>query len=156
MVEESKKIIHRLFEGKFWYRVRVGFFKNLEDARLVGGKIFEKYQNDDLFSEKFWPVQPGTQELSRPVIDLRQPLNKPWVVELPLYSSQSDALEDMAELNTETDFSYISQRLKSSSSGKLEFRIRIGFFETKREAGSLIYKLKKKFPKLNPMKRIRL
>ena len=90
------------------------------------------------------------------MIDLRQPLNKPWVVQLPLYANQADALKDMGELNTETDFSYISQKLKSSSSGKLEFRIRIGFFETKREAGGMIYKLKKKFPQFKRMKRVRL
>ena len=144
------------FEGKFWYRVRVGFFKNLEDARTAGDEIFKKYQGYNYFSTKYWPVQPGLQELSRPVIDLRQPLNKPWVVQLPLYANQADALKDMGELNTETGFSYISQKLKSSSSGKLEFRIRIGFFETKREAGGMIYKLKKKFPQFKRMKRVRL
>ena len=144
------------FEGKFWYRLRVGFFKNLEDARTTGKKIADKYQNENYFSTIFWPVQPGPQELSRPVIDLRQPLNKPWVVQLPLYSSQADALKDMAELNIETDFSYISQKLESPSSGKLEFRIRIGFFETKREAGRMIYSLKKKFPQFKLMKRVRL
>ena len=63
------------FDGKFWYRVRVGFFKNLEDALTTGKKIFEKFKDEELFSENFMPVQPGPQELSRPVIDLRQPLN---------------------------------------------------------------------------------
>ncbi|MBT5794656.1 SPOR domain-containing protein [bacterium] len=144
------------FEGKFWYRLRVGFFKNLEDARTTGKKIAEKYQSENYFSTTYWPVQPGPQELSRPVIDLRQPLNKPWVVQLPLYSSQADALKDLAELNIETDFSYISQKLESPSSGKLEFRVRIGFFETKRDAGRMIYSLKKKFPQFKLMKRVRL
>ncbi len=144
------------FEGKYWYRVRVGFFKNLEDARTIGKKISEKYQGEDYFSTKFWPVQPGPQELSRPVIDLRQPLNKPWVIQLPLYASQADALKDMAQLNIETDFSYISQKLKSASSGKLEFRIRIGFYETKKEAGRMIYRLKKKFPQFKRMKSFHL
>ena len=144
------------FEGKFWYRLRVGFFKNLEDARTIGKKIAEKYQSENYFSTTFWPVQPGPQELSRPVIDLRQPLNKPWVVQFPLYSRQADALKDMAEINIETDFSYISQKLESPSSGKLEFRVRIGFFETKREAAIMIYRLKKKFPHLKLMKSVRL
>ena len=144
------------FEGKYWYRVRVGFFKNLEDARTIGKKISEKYQAEDYFSTKFWPVQPGPQELSRPVIDLRQPLNKPWVIQLPLYSSQAEALKDMTQLNIETDFSYISQKLKSASSGKLEFRIRIGFYETKKDAGRMIYRLKKKFPQFKRMKSFHL
>jgi hypothetical protein len=144
------------FEGKYWYRVRVGFFKNLEDARTIGKKISEKYQGEDYFSTKFWPVQPGPQELSRPVIDLRQPLNKPWVIQLPLYSSQAEALKDMTQLNIETDFSYISQKLKSASSGKLEFRIRIGFYETKKDAGRMIYRLKKKFPQFKRMKSFHL
>ena len=144
------------FNGKFWYRIRVGFFKNLEDARSTGEKMLEKYQNEELFSAKYWPVQPGPQELSRPVIDLRQPLNKPWVIELPLYKAQSKALQDLTLLNAETDFSYISQKLKSASTGKLVFRIRIGFFETKKEASGMIYRLKKKFPQFKRMKRIRL
>ena len=63
---------------------------------------------------------------------------------------------ECAEINTGIDFSYISQKLKSASSGKLAYRIRIGFFETKREAGGMIYRLKKKFPKLKRMKRVRL
>ena len=144
------------FDGNFWYRLRVGFFKNLEDARTAGKIIFEKFQDEELFSENFLPVRPGLQELSRPVIDLRQPLNKPWVIELPLYAMQNKVLKDFAELNREIDFSYISQKLKSASSGKLAYRIRIGFFETKREAGGMIYRLKKKFPKLKRMKRVHL
>jgi len=34
------------FDGKFWYRVRVGFFKNLEDALTTGKKIFEKFKDE--------------------------------------------------------------------------------------------------------------
>ena len=144
------------FDGKYWYRVRVGFFKNLEDARTEGKLMFEKFKDDELFNENFLPVQPAIQELSRPVIDLRQPLNKPWVIELPLYSELNKAMKDIATLNTEIDFSYISQKLKSASSGKLVFRIRIGFFETKKEAGGMIYKLRKKFPHLKKLRRVRL
>ena len=144
------------FANKLWYRVRIGFFKNLEDARLTGKKIFEKYKDDEYFASKYWPVQPGTQELSRPVIDLTQPLNKPWVIQLPYYESQADALKDLAELNTETDFSFVSQKLESETSGKLKFRIRIGFFETKRDAGRKIYLIKKKLPQFKRMKSVRL
>ena len=144
------------FGGKLWYRLRVGFFKNLEDARLTGKKILEKYKEDEFFASKYWPVQPGSQELSRPVIDLTQPLNKPWVIQLPYYKSQADALKDLAELNTETDFSFVSQKLESDTSGKLKFRIRIGFFETKRDAGRKIYLIKKKLPQFKLMKSVKL
>lgn len=144
------------FEGEFWYRVRVGFFKNLEDARSTGKKILEKYKGDEYFESNYWPVRPGSQELSRPVIDLTQPLNKPWVIQLPYYSSLADTLKDLSELNTETDFSYISQKLESDSSGKLKFRIRIGFFETKKDAIRNIYAIKKKIPKFKLMKSVRL
>ena len=144
------------FKGKIWYRVRVGFFKNLEDARSTGKKIFNKYKSDEYFSSKYWPVRPGSQELSRPLIDLSQPLNKPWIIQLPYYKSQAAALEDMAELNHETDFSYVSQKLESDSSGKLNFRIRIGFFETRKEANRKIFSLKKKFSRFKIMKSIHL
>ena len=72
-------------------------------------EIVEKYKEEGVFTSKPWPVQPGPQELSRPVIDLRQPLNKSWVIQLPLYKNQSDALKDLAEISIETEFSYISQ-----------------------------------------------
>ena len=140
------------FEEKFWYRVRVGFFKNLEDAQMTGKEIIEKYHKEKLFPSKSWPVQPGPQELSRPVIDLRQPLNKSWVIQLPLYKNQSDALKDLAYISTESDFSYISQKLDSESSEGLLFRIRIGFFEKKRDALRKIYVLKKKLPQLKNFK----
>ena len=144
------------FENKIWYRVRVGFFKNLEDASSTGKKIFNKYKSDEYFAAKYWPVRPGSQELSRPLIDLSQPLNKPWVIQLPYYKSQTSALKDMAELNHETDFSYVSQKLESDSSGKLNFRIRIGFFETRKEANRKIYSLKKKLPRFKIMRSVRL
>ncbi len=140
------------FEEKYWYRVRVGFFKNLEDARMAGKGIIKKYHEEGLFPLKSWPVQPGPQELSRPVIDLRQPLNKSWVIQLPFYKNQSDALKDLADLSAETDFSYISQKLKSASSDELMFRIRIGFFETKRDAQIKIFVLKKKLPQFKSFK----
>ncbi len=144
------------FEEKFWYRVRVGFFKNLEDARMTGREITERYEEEELFPLKSWPVQPGPLELSRPVIDLRQPLNKPWVIQLPLYKKQSEALKDLATISTETDFSYISQKLDPKSSDELFFRIRIGFFEKKRDAQRKIYVLKKKLPGLKSFKTMHL
>ena len=119
---------------------------------MTGREIIEKYHEEALFPSKFWPVQPGPQELSRPVIDLRQPQNKSWVIQLPLYKNQSDALKDLADISTKTDFSYISQKLESSSSEELLFRIRIGFFETKREAQRIIYGLKKNLPQLKSFK----
>ena len=125
---------------------------NLEDAQMTGSKIIEKYQEEGLFPSKYWPVQPGPQELSSPMIALRQPLNKSWVIQLPLYKNQSDALKDLADISTETDFSYISQKLDSASSEELLFRIRIGFFETKRDAQINIYVLKKKLPQLKIFK----
>ena len=144
------------FENKYWFRVRVGFFKNLEDTRAAGNKIMQKFQEEELFSSKYWPVQPGPQELSRPVIDLRQPLNKPWVIQLPLYESHADVLKDLADLSTQTDFSYISQKLQSDSSDEQVYRIRIGFFETKQEAKRTVYGIKKKLPQFKKLKLIRL
>ncbi len=130
------------FDGKFWYRVRVGFFKNIEDARAIGKEIHDKYKSDKWFAAKYWPVQPGPQELSRPILDLRQSLNKPWVIQLPLYTDKESALTDQGEFNIETEVSYLSQKLDSS--GKIQYRLRIGFFETQKEANEKIFVLKKK------------
>ena len=50
----------------------------------------------------------------------------------------------------------LNQKLESDSSGKLNFRIRMGFFETRKEARIKIFTLKKKLPKFKVMKSIRL
>ena len=119
---------------------------------LLEWKLLKNIRKRSFFPQNPWPVLPGPQELSRPVIDLRQPLNKSWVIQLPLYKNQSDALKDLADISTETDFSYISQKLDSASSKELLFRIRIGFFETKRDAQIKIYVLKKSYLNLRVLK----
>ena len=75
---------------------------------------------------------------------------KVFAAELP------DALKDLAEISKESNFSYISQKLNSPSSEKLLFRIRIGFFETKRDAQRKIYVLKKKLPQMKGFKTMQL
>ena len=51
------------FKGKIWYRVRVGFFKNLEDARSTGKKIFNKYKSDEYFSSKYFVASLHVSEI---------------------------------------------------------------------------------------------
>jgi septal ring-binding cell division protein DamX len=47
-------------KGVTYYRIRVGFFKNYEDAAKVGNLLASKYQ-----FPKPWIVMPGPEELAK-------------------------------------------------------------------------------------------
>jgi hypothetical protein len=120
------------YKGKLWFRVRVGFFKNTDEARAAGQEIYEAYRKRQLFPANFWPVLPSPGEQSRELLDLRQATNKPWVVQPPEYESFEAAAKDLARFSSETELSYLSMRLDSD--GKPVYRIRVGFFEQSSEA----------------------
>ncbi|MEE2717785.1 MAG: SPOR domain-containing protein [SAR324 cluster bacterium] len=130
------------YKGTHWFRVRVGFFKNPDEARTQGQEILEHFRAEKLFPESFWPVRPSSQELSKELLDLRKPLNKPWVLTLPLYADLAAALKDVAALAGKVDASYLSARMDSES-GQPQYRLRIGFYEKEGEATAILRRLKK-------------
>ena len=136
--------IHRTedkFEGMVWYRVRIGFFQGAEEAQLVGQEVFEKYSKSGEFTGDYWAVAPTSRELSRNLIDLQQPITKPWTIELPIEEDLTTASTLLPKFIEHTDFSYLSQRFDRETN-KLQFRIRVGFFETTGEARSTMYSLR--------------
>ena len=137
--------LHRtenVYKGTHWFRVRVGFFKNPDEARAQGQEILEHFRAESIFPENFWPVRPSPQELSKELLDLRKPLNKPWVLTLPLYADLEAALKDLAALSGKVDPSYLSARMDSES-GVPQYRLRIGFYEKKGDAAAILQRLKK-------------
>ncbi|MGK5093480.1 SPOR domain-containing protein [Deltaproteobacteria bacterium TL4] len=131
------------YQKKYWYRVRVGFFKTTDEAQTIGQEIYYRYKDETDFPQNYWAVLPSSQELSKELIDLRAPINKPWVLELPYYSSAQNAIKDLPLFSAKTDFAYISQRWNTETK-QVEYRTRIGFFETDEEA-------KKKLKALAPL-----
>ena len=145
--------LHRtenVYKGTHWFRGRVGFFKNPDEARLQGQEILEHFRAESIFPENFWPVRPSPQELSKELLDLRKPLNKPWVLTLPTYSeSELDAaFKDLAALSGKVDASYLSARLDPES-GTPQYRLRIGFYEKQGEAAAMLRRLRKDNPVLS-------
>jgi hypothetical protein len=130
------------YDGKTVYRVRVGFYQNLEQAQVIGQEIFEKYGQEGAFSQDYWAVIPTSRELSRNLIDLQQPITKPWTIELPLYADMENALSDLPKFVEQTDFTYLSQRFDPDSQ-TMSYRLRVGFFETAGEARSTMYQLRR-------------
>ncbi|MBP46040.1 MAG: hypothetical protein CL925_16775 [Deltaproteobacteria bacterium] len=127
------------FEKKYWYRVRVGFFKNTEDALEEGLKIQQRLRQSIQIEGRIWSVIPDSREMSRELINLKQPRNKPWVIQFPVYPKQNKALEDLALAALMSDFSYLSRKIDGKTL-EPEFRIRLGFFETSSEAKKQKYK----------------
>jgi hypothetical protein len=129
------------YEGIAWYRIRIGFFQGAEEAQLVGQEVFEKFLKSGEFTGDYWAVVPTSRELSRDLIDLQQPITKPWTIELPIEDSLAKASALLPKFIEHTDFSYLSQRFNRETN-KLQFRIRVGFFETTGEARSTMYSLR--------------
>ena len=121
------------FEKRYRYRVRVGFFKNSEDALETGLNILSEFGNAEGISKQIWPVIPDSREFSRELIDLKQPRNKPWILELPLYDNLASALKDLASFAHITNFSYLSRKIQGATL-QHHYRLRIGFYENRREA----------------------
>ena len=119
------------FENKYWFRIRVGFFKTTEAAQSIGEEIYFRYRDEIDLPKNYWAVLPTQRELNRQLIDFQAQRNKPWFVELPLYDSQEKAIEDLPELIEISVFSYLAYKIMDK---KVRYRIRLGFFETREEA----------------------
>ncbi len=132
------------YDGKHWFRVRVGFFKNVDEAQAMGKEIQEAHQGRKLFPPGYWPVLPTPSELSRELIDLRQAINKPWVVQPPDYDTFEEAVKDLARFSRETELSYLSMWVDPDS-GKATYRIRVGFYEQSGEASYVRTLLRRSF-----------
>ena len=127
------------FKNNYWYRVRVGFFKTPEAAQRIGEEIYFRYRDIIDLPKNYWAVLPTQRELNLQLVDFQAQRNKPWFVELPLYDSQENAIEDLPELMDISDFAYLAYQ---NSKGKIQYRIRFGFFETQDEAQNKLVPLR--------------
>ncbi len=128
------------FEGKHWFRVRVGTFKTSEEAQLVGQEIYYRYRDYETLPQNYWSVLPSSRELSGELVDLRAQQAKPWFVELPHYGSSEKAFADLPGLSETVDFSYLSRKKEAN---KVTYRIRVGFYETQSDAKKGLRALRK-------------
>ncbi|MBF0288387.1 MAG: SPOR domain-containing protein [SAR324 cluster bacterium] len=129
------------FDDKYWYRIRVGFFKTADEAQSAGEEIYFRFRDEKVLPKNYWAVLPSSQELNRELIDLRTRQNKPWFLELPEYGSKEQAIADLPIVAEISNFAYLSYR--HSEGGTVRYRMRIGFFETHLEAQNHLKKLEK-------------
>lgn len=139
---------------KFWYRVRVGYFKTSQDARAIGQEIYFRYRDEKKFlPQNYWAVIPSKHELSTEIVSLDTQNSRPWILELPLYQSRSKTLKDLPKLEEITELAYVSSQTQGQTTN---YRIRGGFYKTQVEAQRNLGKLRKLHPSLGTPKIIKL
>lgn len=141
------------FENKYWYRVRIGFFKTVQEAQAMGEEVYFRYRDVKDLPQNYWAVLPSPQELDRELVDFQAQRNKPWVLELPEYDSKEKALADLPELIEISDFAYLAYKQVDQ---KIHYRTRLGFFETQAEATKLLEQLRKIRATLSATKLLKL
>ena len=141
------------FEDKHWFRVRVGFFESVEEAQAMGQEIYFRYRDVIVLPNNYWAVLPSPRELNDELVDFQAQQNKPWLLELPLYDSRENAIKDLPDLTNIADFAYLAYKLEA---GKIQYRMRIGFFETQDEANQLLQQLRQVRATLGNAKSIKL
>ncbi|MBT7716372.1 MAG: SPOR domain-containing protein [Deltaproteobacteria bacterium] len=133
-----------LKQAQYFYRIRVGFFETEREALGVGEDILERYDNKNVFPPNYWAVLPSYSELDGELIDFGIQRNKPWIIQLTDDTSRKEAINDLKSLASLVDYSYISQ--KKDEDGTFRYRTRVGFYETKEEAGNILAKINQEVP----------
>ena len=133
-----------LKQAQFFYRIRVGFFETEREALSAGEDIVEQYDEKNVFPPDFWAVLPSYSELNGELIDFGIQRNKPWIIQLTDKASRKEAIDDLKALASFVDYSYISQ--KREEEGGFRYRTRLGFYETKADAGAALAKIQQNNP----------
>lgn len=141
------------FQKKHWYRVRIGFFKTVEDARYMGEEVYFRYRDVKDLPDNYWVVLPSSSELDQKLVDVQAQQNQPWMLELPIYNSKAKAVADLPGLIEISDFTYLAYRQRGE---KIQYRTRLGFFATQDTAKDHLSQLKKIRPALANAKMMKL
>ncbi|MCG8339278.1 MAG: SPOR domain-containing protein [Proteobacteria bacterium] len=126
-------------KAQYFYRIRVGFFETGQEALNTGEEIAVRYEDKNIFPMDYWAVLPSYSELNGELIDFGIQRNKPFIIQLGQKSSRQDAIQDLKDIASIVDFSYISQ--KYNPEGGFLYRIRVGFFETEKEANRALSRI---------------
>ncbi|MBT4289458.1 MAG: hypothetical protein HOD92_19195 [Deltaproteobacteria bacterium] len=137
---------------QYFYRIRVGFYETSNEGKKIGAEIVERYANKRLFSHDYWTVLPSYSELNGELIDFGIQRNKPFIIQLSKRDNRTDAINDLSQLTSLVDFSYISQ--KKVKEGGFLYRIRAGFYETREEAQKAFTNIQSQTQGLFPEARI--
>ncbi len=125
--------------AQYFYRIRVGFYETEREALDVGEEIIYQYEDKEIFPQDYWAVLPSYSELNGELIDFGIQRNKPWIIQLAVQNTREKAINDLKKITSLVDFAYISQKQKENQ--KFLYRIRVGFFETQREAQKVLTRI---------------
>ncbi len=142
------------FENKYWFRIRVGFFKTAEEAQSLGEEIYFRYRDEKELPKNYWAVLPSARELNSELVDFQTQQNRPWSLELPEYTSHKAAITELPDFMEIADFAYLSYQVENKK--KIRYRIRLGFFETKATANQHLKQLSKIRSALGEAKPVKL
>ena len=126
---------------QYFYRIRVGFYESENAAKNTGAEILERYAEKGIFYDDYWAVLPSSSELNGELIDFGIQRSKPWIIQISHRDNRADAINDLRILTSLVDFAYISQR--RDSEGKYRYRVRTGFYETRKEANKALANIRK-------------
>ncbi|HUJ76243.1 MAG TPA: SPOR domain-containing protein [bacterium] len=143
-------------KGKYFYRIRSGFFTSKEQAQQAGEAIVAQFGNNWLFKD-FWVVMPSPEERQGQHLDFGAQQTHPWVVELPERERQGQALNDLRKVAPVSSFAYISQKQDSAGPPPhFIYRTRLGFFGSEEAAEKFITDNKQKAPLLAKAQAVRV
>ena len=134
------------YNEQYWYRIRVGFFTTVQEAQVVGQEIYQRYRSLEVFPKTYWAVLPSTVELSKDLIDLQAYSNKPWLIEWTSKLALEKIKPLLRRLESKASFWTLARKYSVEDPTQIEYRLRIGFFETEALA-------KKKLPSLKRLHR---
>jgi cell division septation protein DedD len=120
--------------AQYFYRIRVGFFETEREALDIGEDIVDRYGR--IFPPDYWAVLPSYAELNGELIDFGIQRNKPWIIQLAERTSRTEALNDLKQLQSFVEFSYISQKREPEDG--FRYRTRVGFYETRSDANKML------------------
>jgi hypothetical protein len=135
-------------DGKRWFRIRVGFYRSVDEAKQAGEALLTRYGERKVFKE-FWVMRPSELELKGGHLDYGVQQARPWVVELPQRGTHRESLADLRKVSAASEFVYIAQKRDGSATPpRYIYRTRIGFFSSEAEARDFIAAHKEAAPLL--------
>lgn len=123
--ETLKKAGHNVYLTEFkhnnalWYRVRVGFFTNREDAQKIGQILSEKYAINN-----FWIDQARISEI-------KEHKTSHWVINIYSTQSKDAAVQLLKKIKREGHDAFVTE---VRHDGALWYRVSVGHFFTRRDA----------------------
>ena len=133
-------------DHQYFYRVRVGYFENEHEVSKMGKEIVDRYSDKKIFNNNYWMAFLEYDEISGQLIDFVVQRYKPWFIELDIRQLKKDSITDLSRILSKIDFAYLSQQ--KTGKNTFRYRLRIGFYEKRKDASRMKDRLMERNPAL--------